>query len=424
MQRKFIQKILEHYVKCYFKKHPEVKLIAATGSIGKTSTKRAVATLLAEKYRVIFHAGNHNTHMSVPLSILDIKYPENYKKFRSWLPVFALARRRLKEPPQADIIIAELGTIEPGNIAHFGTYLTPYVSVTTAVTHEHMEAFRDIDTVAKEELGVANFSKEVFINRDDIDEKFDAVFTNKNVYTYGIESLANYRLRIESFHLSDGYTISLTVPEFKKSVTAKVKVVGEHSLRPIIGAVAIAAKLGLSPKEITNGLLKFQPTPGRMNLLKGVNDSIIIDDTYNANPLSANSALQTLYELQADQKIAILGSMNELGTASASEHKKLGLSCDPSQLAYVITIGDQAKKYLAPAARSKGCQVKSFKKSTEAGEFARTILKRHSAILVKGSQNNIYSEEAIKALCKQAEFTKLVRQDEKWLKTKEEFFKK
>jgi UDP-N-acetylmuramoyl-tripeptide--D-alanyl-D-alanine ligase len=191
-----------------------------------------------------------------------------------------------------------------------------------------------------------------------------------------------------------------------------------------MGAVAVAAKMGLMPDEIARGLALIQPVPGRMNILRGVEESIIIDDTYNSSPLAASSALQALYSLQTPQRIAILGSMNELGTTSAAEHEKIGLMCDPMMLSWVITIGEEAEKYLAPAARRRGCQVKSFKSAIEAGGFAHQVMAKGAVVLVKGSQGGIYAEEAVKVLCMMDDDTKLVRQSPEWIKIKDEFFSK
>lgn len=370
------------------------------------------------------HEGNHNTPISAPVAILGIEYPEKVKSIGAWISVFRAARKRIKDPSGTDIIIAELGADHPGDTARFSTYLNPDIAVITSVTPEHMEFFKTIEAVAQEELGVANFSKLAVINRDDIDGRFANFLTNSNIDTYGTTGLAEYRFEIKDFALEEGYTGSVIAPEFSQPVAAKIKVLGEHSLRPAMGAVAVALKLGLGPEEIVHGLAALRATPGRMNVLRGVEDSIVIDDSYNSSPLAASSALQVLYSLQVPQRVAVLGSMNELGEISATEHEKLGNMCDPSLLDWVITVGDQAEKYLAPAAKKRGCQVKSFKTSIEAGGFAHKVLGRGAAILFKGSQGDIYLEEAVKVVAMMTEDDKLVRQSAEWMRIKEEFFSK
>lgn len=424
MFKNFIQKKLEKYVVAYFKKHPEVRLVVVAGSVGKTSTKRAIATLLSRRYRVALHEGNHNTHMSAPLAILGIDYPANIKSVGSWLSVFQAARRRIKEPSGADVIVAEIGADHPGDIKHFGSYLRPHIGVVTAVTPEHMEFFSSMEAVAEEELTTANFSQLAIINRDDIEGRFASFLTNSNVDTYGTTGLAEYRFEIQDFDLEHGYKGSVIAPDFEQPIPVTIRVLGEHSLRPAMGAVAVAAKLGLTSAEIATGLALLRPVPGRMNILRGIGNTIVIDDTYNSSPLAASSALQALYGLQVPQRIAILGSMNELGASSAAEHEKLGLMCDPNLLSWVVTIGDEAEKYTAPAARRRGCQVKSFKSAVDAGGFVRGVLEEGAAILAKGSQGDIYVEEAVKVLCVMSEDVELVRQSPEWLETKTAFFSK
>lgn len=425
MFKNYVQKKLEKYVVKYFKRHPEVKLVVIAGSVGKTSTKRAIATLLSQRYRVALQEGNHNTPMSVPVAILGIDYPEgNVHSIGAWLSVFRAARQRIKSPTGVDVIIQEIGADHPGDIAHFGTYLKPHIGVVTAVTPEHMEFFSTIDAVAQEELTAANFSQLAIINRDDIDGRYAALLTNTNLDTYGTTGVAEYRFETQDFTLEDGYKGNVIAPEFPEAFPATIRVVGEHSLRPAMGAVAVAAKMGLTPAEITKGLALIRPVPGRMNLLRGIDETIIIDDTYNSSPLAASSALQTLYSLQVPQRIAILGSMNELGASSQEEHTKLGALCDPSMLSWVVTVGEEAEKYLAPAARTRGCQVKSFKSAIDAGAFVRSITEKGAAILAKGSQGDIYVEEAVKVLCTMTEDEELVRQSPEWMAIKQEFFSK
>src|SRR5690606_10879582 len=109
----------------------------------------------------------------------------------------------------------------------------------------------------------------------------------------------------------------------------------------------------------------------------------------NSSPLAAEAALRTLYQMQAPQKIAILGSMNELGEMSPQAHEQVGKMCNGSELAWVITIGEDAERYLAPAAKLQGCQVKSFQSPIDAGAFAHKVLEQGALVLAKGSQNKV-----------------------------------
>ncbi|MDO4902371.1 MAG: UDP-N-acetylmuramoyl-tripeptide--D-alanyl-D-alanine ligase [bacterium] len=424
MFKQRITKRLEKYVKKYLIKHPDIKLIVVAGSVGKTSSKLAIATLLSEKYRVRLHEGNHNTHLSAPLAILGIDFPGNPRNFWQWHKVFKAARQRIRaqSATEPEIIIQELGTDRPGDIEKFGQYLSPDLAVITAVSPEHMEFFGSLDAVAQEELFAANFSKIALINRDSVAAEFSKYLTNSNFSTYGALVSAEYNFEIDDFNLVDGYVGKVNSPEFGQ-FPAKVKVFGDHSLLPVTSAVAVAVKMGLSPDEIVSGLGKIQPVPGRMNFLRGVENSLLIDDTYNSSPAAAEAALRALYSLNVPSRIAILGSMNELGVSSAQEHQKLGALCNGAMLSWVLTVGDEAEKFLAPAARANGCQVRSFRTAIEAATFAHKVLEKGSAVLLKGSQGGIFLEEATKVLLHNQEDARfLVRQDKKWLEEKRAFF--
>ncbi len=422
--RAYVQKKMEGYVVSYFQAHPEVKLVVVAGSVGKTSTKTALATMLGQKYRVRLHEGNHNTHMSAPLAILGIPYPEHIKSIGAWREVFKTAQARILQAPDIDVIIQEIGTDHPNEIAHFGTYLQPDIAVITAITPEHMEFFKSMESVAQEELAAANFSKIAIINRDDIDGQYATYLNNPNINTYGTSDMAEYHFIEESFSVRDGHIGRFVAPEFAgQHLPATVKVLGEHNIRPAVAAAAVGVKMGLSPNEITAGLDQIRPIPGRMCLLEGVRDSMIIDDTYNSSPVAAQSAIQTFHSLEAPQRIVVLGTMNELGESSATEHQKIGRMFRPDLVDWVVTVGDEAEKYLATAARSQGCQVKSFQNAVQAGGFVHGVLQTGAIVLVKGSQDKGYLEEAVKILLKHPEHgTMLVRQSPAWLAHKEQYF--
>jgi UDP-N-acetylmuramoyl-tripeptide--D-alanyl-D-alanine ligase len=421
-----IQKRLEKYVTQYFAAHAEVKLVVVTGSVGKTSTKRAIATILSEQYRVRMHEGNHNASLSAPLGILGVEYPANIRNPFQWVAVFNACKKRIKDATDVDVIVQELGTDNPGDIPAFGRYLKPDLAIVTAVTPEHMEFFKTLDAVATEELSVSVFSKYTLINSDDIDSRYAMLETNPNFSTYGVSTLAEHRLEPGDFLGENGYRAKVYAPEFPEPFEVDAHVIGEHSLRPIMGAISVAGLLGMTPADIAKGVAACRPVSGRMQLLKGIGDVTIIDDTYNSSPAAASAALRTLYELfaNAPQRIAVLGDMRELGAESPAAHEALGDQCDGSLLSWVVTVGPDTEKYLVPAARARGCQVKVCKNALEAGEFVRSISEPGGVVLVKGSQNTIYLEECVKILCEITDHDKLVRQSASWLATKQRYFDK
>lgn len=421
MIKRFIQKQLERYVRRYLARHKPT-LVVVTGSVGKTSAKTAIATVLSEQFRVRAHPGNHNTHMSVPLTIMGIEYPSDIRSISAWLRVFSAARLRIRESRDVDVIVQELGTDQPGDVEHFGTYLTPDIAVVTAVSAEHMEFFKTMDAVAAEELAVAKYAKFTLVNRDDIDHVYARYAETQSIGTYGMSKPAEYWIELDPASPLDGKMGRFWAPEWD-ALSINLQLIGVHNVKAAVAAGAVAIKLGMNPAQIANGMAKITPAAGRMQLLSGLKDSFIIDDSYNSSPVAAIAALETLYAIDAPQRIAILGSMNEMGGFSREAHEQVAEACNPTRLEWVVTIGQEAADYLAPRAHARGCQVKTFMSPYEAGGFVNSVLKPGGVVLVKGSQNQVFSEEAVKVLLRDNEDgDKLVRQSAAWMRTKREQF--
>ncbi len=418
MFKSLIQKILEHYAKKYLKKH-DVKLVAVVGSVGKTTTKIAIATVLGEHYRVRTHEGNYNTEIAAPISILGITYPDNIRSFQSWIDVFRAARLRIKNPKDTDVVVQELGTDKPGDIPSFGRYLKPDITVITSVGLEHMEYFKTLDAVAREELSAAKFSKLTIVNRDDVDQGYAKYAETTQIATYGSSDKAEYHINAETSSVLDGGVMGTFYSPEWPELSINLQLVGDHSIKAAAAAGAVGAKMGLSAQQVAIGMAKIRAVRGRMNILRGVNNSMIIDDSYNASPMAVEAALQTLYNIDTPQRIAILGSMNEFGELSQQAHESVGALCDPNKLEFVVTVGDDAKNFLASTAKTKGCQVKSFDSPYDAGGFVHSVIKPGGVILVKGSQNRIFTEEATKVLLHDAQDeAQLVRQSPEWMEKK------
>lgn len=424
MFKKYVRGKLEKLVKQYFAVH-KPRLVVVVGAVGKTTTKVAIATVLSEGMRVRMENNNHNTDLSVPPALLGVEYPVGkvHSPF-AWRRVFRAMKQRIKMPTDVDVIVQELGTDKPGEIPHFGTYLRPDIAIVTAVAPEHMEFFGTMDAVAREELSVGGYSGITFINRDDVAEEYAQYLPTDRLDTYGADAASEYYFEYENDDPLDVFSGNFISPELGK-VPATINLIGTHNLKAGVVAGAIAAKLGMSAEQISAGLGKIKAVPGRMNILRGVRDTVIVDDTYNSSPSAAIAALRTLYQADAPQRIAILGSMNELGDSSPAAHAQVGEMCDPTLLEYVVTIGAMANKYLAPAANQKGNRVKTFNNPMEAGAFVNKIMQPGAVILAKGSQNGVFAEEAIKVLLHStADEDQLVRQSPEWMNIKRKMFDK
>lgn len=423
MMQKYVRKKLTKYIPKYFAAHPDVRLVLIAGSIDKASTKDAVGTVLAQRYRVRVHEHYARSPLAVPLAVLGIEMPKKWGLF-TWWSILRAAKYRIKHQPDIDVIVQELTVSRPGETAEMMAFLKPHITIVTGVTLEHVEVYGSIEAVAQEHLTAANVAQFAIIGRDNIEGRFSSYLDqHANLTTYGTSNVAEYWIEHADEYSLQGTKIQLSAPELPQPLAGITHTVGEQSLRPLAAALATGLQMGVSSEQIVMGLSLVQAIPGRLRPLRGINGTIILDDTYRANPLNAAAALQTLYEFdQAPQRIAVFSSFHNLGQWSEEEHHKIGLLCNPDLLAWVVVVGVDAEKYLAPAARQRGCQVQVCRDAIEAGKFVRSVTVEGAVILVEGAGPETYLEEAVKILCEMTEDHHLVRQSPHWQAIKDEHF--
>lgn len=414
--RSIVCGILEWQVRRLRKRHT-FQVVAVAGSIGKTSTKLAIAHSLEVSRRVIYQTGNYNDRVTVPLVFFGHRLPSLFNVV-AWLRIFISNERTIRLPNYYDIAVVEIGTDEPGDIREFA-YLRPDLAVVTAITEEHMEFFKTLDAVAAEELAVCDYAQKVLVNIDDTPEKY---LVGKQVLTYGQSSAALYRAENYTPQGLEGSSVDVRLAG-GSALTAQAHILGNQGVKILLAAAATGHIVGLSDEEISKGLDEVRPFAGRMQILRGIHDSTIIDDTYNASPAPVIAALDVLYATKAPQRIAILGSMNELGDFSPEAHRQVGEHCDPTMLDLVVTIGSDAKKYLAPVAAQRGCTVQSFTSPYDAGDCVYKVLSPGAVVLAEGSQNRVFAEESLKPLlADRADEKRLVRQSAYWMSVKRKQF--
>lgn len=390
----------------------DFKIIGVVGSIGKTSTKLSIARMLNAQKKTRYQEGNYNDIISVPLVVFGHEMPNLWNIF-SWIKIIFLNELQIFGKLPFDFLVLELGTDKPGDISEFRKYLHLDVAVLTAVTPEHMEFFETIENVAEEEWSVSFFSDIIFANKDLCKVEPENI-DHKKVVFYGKEFGAVYK--IENIKKEDGKFDFEVSFKGGKIAGLSLGAISEVELYSACVSLAIAKHLMLSIEKAKETIESAEAFPGRMQKLKGIKNSTIIDDTYNASPESMKIALDALYAQEATQRIAILGMMNELGRISKREHEKVGALCDPKLLDLVVTIGRDANEYLAKTARENGCEVYESKSAKDAGEFVKSKIKEGAVVLAKGSQNGVFAEESLKMLLSNSsEFAKLVRQSEEWL---------
>jgi UDP-N-acetylmuramoyl-tripeptide--D-alanyl-D-alanine ligase len=386
------------------------------GSIGKTSTKLALAHVLGQTYRVQYQEGNYNDLVTVPLIFFGHKQPAVFNPF-SWMWTFLKNEFVISKRYPYHIVIVELGSEAPGQMAEFSKYLQADIGVLTAIVPEHMANFANLDAVAAEELDIRKFTTKIFANKDLIPPEYLGHLPNTTV-TYGIKQQADISMTNITWEGGEQATFDIVYGGIT-FLHGEHEQVTEPQLYSICAAVSVGTELDMTTSAVDKGIRSIKPVSGRMQHLNGLSGALILDDTYNASPEAMLGALDTLYRMSASQKIAILGNMNELGEYSEKEHKRIGEYCDPHELSFIATIGPDANKYLAPAAAARGCLVKTFDNPVDAGKFVKERLHQDTIVLVKGSQNGVFAEEAAKQLLAlPADANKLVRQSSYWMRIK------
>lgn len=391
---------------------PNLKVVAVVGSVGKSGTKKAIATILDQKYSVAWQDGNYNDITTVPLVFFDLKLPSLLSPF-GWLRVFINMNKKIKNYPH-DVVVLELGTDGVGQIAEFGKYLKLDIAVVTHISEEHMENFEDIRAVALEELSVQDFTKSLIVDSGNIKRFGDLI--KKDCKTFGPDD------RADAYFVTEARNVNIFIGN--RVLACQTNLTGKHQMNGLSAGALVAKQLGLEDSQIENGVSSVLPMSGRMQRLKGKDGSLVIDDTYNSSPDAVVQAVNYIDELDQAKKIVVLGNMNELGEFSADAHRAVGELVASKDFSEVLTIGPDANKYIQEAMNTSGKKnTKAFNTPYEIGKYLENKDLKGTALLFKGSQNGVYLEEAVKyILANKDDNMNLVRQSKDWINKKKKSF--
>jgi UDP-N-acetylmuramoyl-tripeptide--D-alanyl-D-alanine ligase len=348
------------------------KILAITGSAGKTTTKEMLASILSEKYKVNKTASNNNNHIGVPLTLLSTTN-------------------------EYDILILELGTNHFGEIAYAANIAQPDYAIITNIGNSHLEYFKNKKGVLSEKIVLFKTTAArkgiLFINNDDILISKTMLDYSKRV-TFGFESISDVKGTIKSFNEEGKPFIEICYKDL--IVQQQFNLYGEQSAKNYLAAAAVALKLGLNKKEITTGISKFKPIDKRLNI-KTFKKFVLIDDTYNANPESIRYAIEIMPKIKAyNNRIAILGDMLELGDESAKLHAELGRIIKRNKIDLTVTIGDSMKNLDSELKKLKVESI-HFDNRKDCSEYLKTFKFHGYVVLVKGSRG-MQMEEFLKII--------------------------
>lgn len=395
------------------------KIIAISGTVGKTSVKEAVALVLGSEFNIRQSEKSYNSEIGVPLTIIGAK--TGWSNFRQWLSIIIKgAKAFLLANNYPEFLILEIGVDRPKDMEKIVSWVKPDVAVVTAVgiVPVHVQYFNGPEELISEKRKLAECLKDNNWAVLNIDDKEVSAFRNNTkaqTMTYGFSESAdltasNYRM--------DGDGIVFKVNHKGNIVPVRLdKFFGRHNVYTALAAVGAGLTCGINLVKSVEAVSMLKPPRGRMNLLQGVNSSLIFDDSYNSSPIAAEAAIEVLSEYPAKRKIAVLGDMKELGEFSRSEHERIGEMLRVKDVWLLFTVGEEAQ-FIAEGARRSGfdaSKIFEFSASPEAGEAVKKIIQEGDLILVKGSQSS-RMEKAVENIMANPEKKEklLVRQEEEW----------
>ncbi len=418
--------LLEKEAKAALKKY-KPKIVAITGTVGKTSTKDAVYTALSKFYFVRASNKSFNSEIGIPLTVLNL--PNAGSDAFGWIRNILNGLVLILMPSHyPEWLVLEVGTDKPGDIQSVTKWLTPDIVIVTRLSKVpvHVEAFDSPEDLFEEKGNLVKALKRggtLILNADDPDVVAYKNLSEEKIVLFGNSSGSDISSRdmeilYDERNMPKGITFKV-VSEGEEYPVYLCGTIGEHHAYHVLAAFAVCRTIGEHLSIAAKAFKNHEPTPGRLRIIEGIKESAILDDTYNSSPVALEEALKSLGNLEkAKRRIAILGDMLELGRFSVDEHKKMGVLA-VKYADVLVTVGVRSR-YAADSALDSGMdesKVLQFDDSREAGDYVQNIIEPGDAILVKGSQG-VRMERVVEEIMAHPKDKQmlLVRQDKEWQK--------
>ncbi len=419
--RKIVLKMLEVLARIKLKQ-VAAKTIGITGAVGKTSCKEVVFSVLAKKYKVLRNEKSFNSEFGLPLTVLHQK--SGFSSPAQWLKILVKGFfRTFFVKDKYDFVVLEMGVDKPGDMDFLTKIASPDIALITAIKPVHMASgqFADINEIFKEKKKIFDHLEKNGLALLAIDDKFVKKLTNsvkcKKCITYGISE--NAKVRAENvIQTEKGLTFSLRYQN--KEYRFKTNLFGKYQLSILMPAIILGLINDVPIREIQEAVASFTLPPGRLNLIEGIKNTLILDSSYNASPEAVIESLKVLDFLgkrRNKRRVFVFGNMNELGQNSKELHENVGRQI-PLYADILITVGEDVK-FAADRAVKSGLpaeNIQTLDSAKDAADYYKKIIQEGDIILAKGSQNKVRLEIFVKALMANPEEAKekLVRQEENW----------
>jgi UDP-N-acetylmuramoyl-tripeptide--D-alanyl-D-alanine ligase len=352
------------------------KVVAITGSAGKTTTKEVTGEFLASRYRVVRNRGNLNNHIGLPLSLMELRQ-------------------------RPDIAVVELGMNHAGEISTLVRIAEPEVRVWTNVGEAHIGFFQSLDAIADAKAEIfegASSSTLLVANADDDRVAIRARRFPGRVATFGIDRDADVRATAIDDRGLHG--LSARVTTRAGAFDLMTQLIGRGNLANVLAAIAVALEFGISLATIVEQAARLRPASRRGQVWDLARGGIVIDDSYNANPTAMKQAIDLLARSDAGRRVAVLGEMLELGEFAVDLHADIGRAVAHAGIDLLIAVGGAPAAALADAAVKGGMapdRVRHVATSEEAADAVDPLIAGGDVVLVKGSRG-VKTERVVERL--------------------------
>jgi UDP-N-acetylmuramoyl-tripeptide--D-alanyl-D-alanine ligase len=352
------------------------KVVAITGSAGKTTTKEVTGEFLATRYRVVRNRGNLNNHIGLPLSLMELR----------------------KRP---DIAVVELGMNHPGEITTLVRIAEPDVRVWTNVGEAHVGFFESVDAIADAKSEIfegASPATLLIANADDHRVAERAGRFSGRVTTFGIDRDADVRATAVEDRGVEGTAAHVTTSRGAIDITTPL--IGRGNLANVLAATAVALEFDVPLATVAEHAAQLRPAAHRGEIVRLTGGVTVIDDSYNANPTATRRAIDVLAAASASRRIAVLGEMLELGAYAADLHADVGRAVAAAGIDLLVTVGGDPAAALAATAVSAGLgagRVLHFPTSDQAADAVARLILPGDVVLVKGSRG-VTTERVVERL--------------------------
>lgn len=378
-------------------------VVGITGSVGKTSAKEAIFSVLSSYFRTRKNEKNYNNEIGLPLTIIGCE--GGGRSVWKWLSVFLKWLGILVLPAEyPEILVLEMGADRPGDIKYLTDFIKCKVAVVTDISGSHLEYFKTIDKVAREKWSLIENMNEKGTAVINVDNPKILKLKNQQkkeeiqFLTFGFSEEADIRAAEVLYNYAEENNASkkeIKGISFKlsyKGATIPVRlnnILARHNIYAALAGIAVGLGFKLNLVEIAAALENFSLPSGRMNLIAGIKNTFIIDDTYNASLISTVAALEVLKEIQAERKIVVLGDMLELGKNEEMGHRDVAKKFLEINGNIFLAVGERMQ-IAADELEKRGFDKNNiyvFSNPMEAGKKLQEIMREGDLILIKGSQS-------------------------------------